>query len=197
MWVKQLLISINSRGITGTLKWGVDGYFKINNFIIFFRDLSIPIIKKNRLDVDIIKMSAFEIKQLRENFNDLPFEFFCDESHGFTHCYVAFIGNNPAAIHWLVVPGERSRFLHLKEGDVELNYTVVLPRFRGKRIAEHLMEYIIHDAARNNHKRIFCVAHVSNIPQYKPMLRLGFLPVECLTHFFIWRPKAKLNYLKQ
>ena len=58
------------------------------------------------------------------------------------------------------------------------------------------MAFIINDALKKNYKRMFGVVHVSNIPQYKPMLRLGFSPVECLTHVFLWRPKAKLIYVK-
>lgn len=197
IFLKQVINSLKSRGFLGTLEWGFDGYLKVNNFILFFRDLSVPVkLSALRTDVEIKELSAEEMKSLRTKFKNLPFEFYCDESQGFKHCYVAFIGGHPAAIHWLVRPEETSRFLNLGEGDVELNYNVVLPQYRGQRLAEYLMAFIIDDAFKKNFKRIFGVVHVSNIPQYKPMLRLGFNPVECLTHFFVWRPKAKLHYVK-
>lgn len=197
MLLNEFKNSFMSRGVLGTLKWGYYGFLKVNNFIVFYRDISLPIDSRFlREDIEIRNVSLLDLKRIRINYDKLPFEFYCDETQGFQNCYVAFYEGRPAAIHWLVRPGEKSRFLNLEAGDVELNYNVVVPQFRGKRLAETLMAFIISDALKKGMKRIFGVVHVSNIPQYKPMLRLGFTPVECLTHFFVWRPKATLRYVK-
>jgi len=197
MFFNQIANSIKSRGLFGTLKWGYDGYLKVNNFIVFCRDLAVPVdMRLVKPGIEMKEMSLLELRCLRAQNDRLPVEFYCDETKGFKYCYLAFIDDHPAAIYWLVRPEEKSRFLILRDGDLELNYAVVLPQYRGNRIAESLMGFILNDACSKGFKRIFSVIHVSNIPQYKPMLRLGFLPVECLTHFFVWRPKATLRYLK-
>lgn len=197
MICKQIANSVKSRGLFGTLKWGYDGYFKVNNFIVFCRDLTVPVdMRLIKPDLEMKEVPLLELQRLRTKNDRLPFEFYCDETNGFKYSYLAFIDGYPAAIYWVVRPEEKSRFLNLRVGDLELNYAVVLPRYRGNRIAESLMGFILNDACSKGFKRIFAVIHVSNIPQYKPMLRLGFLPVECLTHFFVWRPKATLRYLK-
>lgn len=198
MRLETLNNSLMSRGLWGTLQWAYYGYLKVNNFIVFYRDPSLPVdLRLLGKDIEMKNVSLSELRRLRGQHDRLPFEFYCDETQGFKNCYVAISEGHLAAIHWLVGPGENSRFLNLTTGDVELNYNTVLPQFRGRRLAEMLMSFIINDSFNIGVERIFGVVHVSNIPQYKPMLRLGFTPVECLTHFFIWRPKATLRYAKR
>ena len=111
--------------------------------------------------------------------------------------FVALVKGKIAAIDWVVYPGEYSRFLNIKEGDVELNYNTVLPRYQGKGISGKLKAYIIMDCIKEKHKRMFCVVNVDNIPQYKLLIRLGFEPVEVLTHHGFKRPKASLRYVNK
>jgi len=188
--------SLTSRGLYGTIHWIFHGYFVFNNFIVFYRNLENPVQAPAPSDgVEIKKLSLDALCSIRKGRNDLPVEFFCDKTHGLTTPFVALVEGELAAIHWLVQPGETSRFLSLSEGDIELNLNTVLPEFRGNRLAELLMVELLTDCKNNNLKRMFGVVHVSNIPQYKQMMRLGFEPVEHLTHFAFYRPKATLRYV--
>lgn len=190
--------SLKSRGIWGTLRWFYYGYFKVNNFIVFYKNLDQPVDNLTKdISLKCIKGSIETLKRIREQERAvLPIEFYSDIVHELSTPYLAFFNDNIAAIHWLVYPVERSRFLELsREGDIEINYNTVLPEYRGRRIAQSLMCFMIHSCQEDGLKRMFGVVHVSNIPQYKPMLRLGFEPIEVLTHFGINRPKASLKYL--
>ena len=194
---KYLIRSFKSRGFYGTLSVMFHGYLKFNKFIVFCKNLSKPFDSQFKNDfIQIKKISINDLKLLRGKEAKLPIEFYCDVSHKFSAPYIALVGGKLAAIYWLVFRGENSRFLELKNGDVELNYSTVLPQFRGERLGEMIMAFIIHSCNDTNLKRIFGVVNVNNIPQYKPMLRMGFEPVEVLTHFGFHRPKATLRYVK-
>ena len=195
---KNLLQSFKSRGVYGTLRWIFYGYFTVNKFIVFYRNLKRPLDYHHKdHSVRLCRISISDLTSLRNQEEKLPVEFYCDLTHHFSTAYVAIVDGKLAAIQWLVYPGEMSRFLNLKNGDVELNYNTVLPEFRGRRLAKVLMAFVIKSCTEElNFKRMFEVVNVNNIPQYKLMLRLGFEPVEVLTHFGFNRPKATLEYVK-
>lgn len=199
MWsTKKLLQSFKSRGVYGTLRWIFYGYFTVNKFIVFYRNPKKPLDYTHKdHPVQLRRISISDLTSLRNQEEKLPVEFFCDITHNFSTAYVALCDAKVIAIQWLVYPGDTSRFLNLKDGDVELNYNTVLPQFRGRRLAEVLTAFVIKSCTKElNLKRIFEVVNVNNIPQYKPMLRLGFEPIEVLTHFGFYRPKATLKYVK-
>jgi GNAT superfamily N-acetyltransferase len=190
--------SVKSRGVLGTLRWIAVGPLRVNNFLVFHIDLRKPFSPTPVPETLELKCSSVEeLKRLRSGRDDLPVEFYCDETHGFTKPFLAFSGGEMAAIHWLVMPGQRSRFLDMKPGDVELNYNTVLPPFRGKRIAQILMSYLVSWSASQGHQHMFGVVHAANIPQFKQMLDMGFRPVEVVSHFGLSRPKATLEFVKR
>jgi len=194
--IRKIVRSLNSRGLGGTLLWFIFGYFSINKFIVFYLNLEKPFEPSQPgPSVKISKISIDTLNLIRAGAKDLPIEFYCDETHGFTIPYVAEVDGEIAAIHWLVKPGEKSRFLELGAGDLEMNFNTVLPKFRDKRLAELLMAKLISSCSGGDFKRMFGVVHVSNVPQYKQMIRLGFEPVEVVTHFGMYRPKATLRYV--
>jgi len=195
--IKQLSQSLKSRGTYGTLRWVYYGYLTVNKFIVFYKDLQNSF-SWPRYDssIKLLRISLEDLESLRHEHKILPIEFYCDITHRFNTPYIALVNGKVAAIYWLVYPGEASRFLELGDGDVELNYSTILPEYRGRGLAQLLMAYIIESCKEQNLKRMFGVVNVSNIPQYKPMLRLGFEPVEVLTHFGFNRPKATLRYIK-
>jgi len=91
---------------------------------------------------------------------------------------------------------EYSRFLVLGEGDAEYNYSFVLPQYRGRRLAARLIAFMIKICQQQGQRRLFAVVSATNIPQFKQMLDMGFVPVEALTHFGTRRPKATLEYVR-
>lgn len=189
--------SVRTRGIVGTIKWAFSGYVKVNNFIVFHRPAGLPPAMPANPALSFSTGSLEALQDLRRGRDDLPFEFYCDEVFGFREPYLAFYEDELAAIHWLVRRGEPSRFLTLGEGDAELNYNTVLPRFRGKRIAQALMTHLIRASHARGDARLFGVVHVSNIPQWKQMIDLGFEPVDVVVHFGPFRPKASMRYVRR
>lgn len=194
---RQLKQDVQSEGLLGTLKLFVEGYLKVNSFLVFHLDLTKPFIAPPAPEGIVLRLGSLaELHELRKGRSDLPVEFFCDEVFDFRLPFLAFVEGELAGIHWLVGPGEPSRFLSLGVGDVELNYNTVLPQFRGRRLAQLLMAYLIASAREAGHRRMFGIVHVQNVPQFKPMLDLGFRPVETITHFAYRRPKATLKFVK-
>jgi len=195
--LSSLLLSFKSKGPIATLKVVYNGYFVVNKFIVFYRDLSREL---EVIDVDpsitLRQVTLSELDALRRTCAALPPDFYCDLSHKFKTPCVALVDGKLAAILWIVSPEEHSRFLELKSGDVEYNYSYVLPEFRGKRLAGLLISFMINLCQQRGLKRMFAVVSATNIPQFKQMLDLGFVPVEALTHFGLKRPKATLEYVK-
>lgn len=194
--IQYLLSSLRARGLKGTLRESFLTFIWVNHFLVFYKKLqgSPKNIQKPE-NVLFRAVTLQELEKLRSNLK-LPVEFYCDKSHGFKTPFLAFVNNEVAAIHWVVKKGEYSRFLNLNEHDLELNYNTVISQYRGFRLAEMLMSTIIESYSNSAYKRIFGVVNAENIAQYKPMLRIGFEPVEVLTHFGTHRPKATLRYLK-
>lgn len=193
----NFVTSLRSRGVLETARNIYIGFLKVNSFLVFHLDLRKPQPASEPVEGITLRLASIEeLCALRQGMKDLPFEFFCDKTFGFTHPFLAFVNGELAAIHWLVMPGEFSRFLTLGRGDVELNYNTVLPAYRGKRLAQLLMTYVVKWAKDQGNDRMFGIVHVVNIPQFKPMLDMGFRPVETLTHFAVFRPKATLKYVK-
>lgn len=196
MQLHKLIQSVTSRGCGGTLKWIFRSYFTVNEFIVFCKELNKPFYYDfNNQSTIIRKLSLTEYRIIRGNKKNLPVEFYSDQLYNFHNPFVAFVNGDLAAVHWLVLPGEMSRFLMIKDKDVEINYNTVLPKFRGMGLAEKLMAFMILYCCEKGYNRMFGVVNVSNIPQYKQMIRLGFEPIEVLVHFGLHRPKAKLRYI--
>lgn len=194
---RYFLTTIKSNGFYNTAKILLSGYLKINKFIVFYKNLENPFNWSVPMsDVEFHKISLEDLRLLRKERKKLPIQFFCDISHNFSTPYIAYIQGQLAAIDWVVYPGEYSRFLDLKENDVELNYNAVLPKFQGKGLSKLLKALIIKDCIQMGRKRMFVVVNVENIPQYKLLIRLGFEPVEVVTHFGWSRPKATLKFVK-
>jgi len=195
--ISYLIQELKSSGIRRTVNEFITGYFTVNHFIVLYRNLKKPVNSEfKRKEIEMRKISLSELQSLRKDMPDLPMQFYCDEIYNFSTPFIAFIDGKLAAIHWVVLPGETSRFLNMKEGDVELNYNTVLPQYRGSRVAGELIMYIIKSYTDSDSKRMFGICNVLNIPIWKQAQNAGFEPVEILTHFGFYRPKATLEYAK-
>lgn len=85
----QILTSIKTRGILGTLRWIRYGYLRVNKFIVFHKNLT----HEFELDLSVypyenIKLEVTSLKQLdsiRNEKQDLPIEFFLRHHPPFLH----------------------------------------------------------------------------------------------------------------
>ena len=202
---KFFLNTLRDKGAYRTIKIIISSYFKMNKFIVFYKNLEKPFNGathdssndlSNDSSIEFVKISLKDLNMLRKKEKQQPVQFYCDISFKSTTPFVALINGKIAAITWGVDPGEYSNFLNLEKGDVELHYTLVLSEFEGKGLSMLLKSFAIKNYIKENRKRMFAVTNVNNIANYKLMIRLGFEPVEVLTHFAFNKPKATLKYVK-
>ncbi len=193
--VRYLLAEMRANGVLAALDLLWVSLFKRNVFQVLALDLSAPrpaIAPRSGIEVRLLSIA--ELRELRSQAGTLSIDFHGDELFGYTHPFVAFVDQKVAAIMWIVLPGQPSRFLDLQEGEVEINYLAVIPEFRGQRLGQYLMAHQVQWAADANHRRMFVVVDAQNIASLKPMLDLGFRPVEALVHIAWHRPKAQLRH---
>ena len=192
---KYLIAKFRANGVLGTLDLLYVSLLKVNIFQVFYINLQKPLrIPTPPPEIEFSQATLDELRRVRGGAKNLSVDYYCDELFGYTLPFFARVDGHIAAIVWLVLPGQACRFLNMREGDVEINYLAVDPAFRGRRMGQFLMGYQIQWAAQAGYKRIFTVPNVQNIPSLKPMLDLGFRPIEALVHFSFRRPKAALTH---
>ena len=182
---KALKYSLKIDGLNTTFQKIYYSLFKFQKFFIFFRnpDRTLPQEIQNDQIINKFSIRNVDLKDLkfiRSKYNNLPSEFYSDIKYGFKTPYMAFMNDEPAAIHWLVRKGEMSRFFDLQIGDIELNYFFVVPKFRGFRLSQGITSVMLSDVYEKGYRRILTAVNINNIAQYKPFIRLGFEPVEIL-----------------
>ena len=121
----------------------------------------------------IVKLKADELSEYRAGKN-LPREFYCDQIHHVTTCYLTLHGDDVAHIYWVYFKGDSSRFLNLSNGVAELNYNTALPKFRGRGLMGKMVSYISHDLQKSGYKKVVGVIHELNPPAIKSVKRAGW-----------------------
>jgi GNAT superfamily N-acetyltransferase len=169
--------------------------FRVNVFQVFYLDLRKPYTPPPVPDDIVVRHATVDdVRALRADGTGRPVDYYCDELFGLTLPFVAEVGGQHAAICWLVTHGQYSRFLDLAPGDLEINYLAVGAAFQGRRLGYLLMGHQIAWAKAQGYQRMLTVPNVENIASLKPMLDLGFRPIEALRHMATLRPKATLAY---
>jgi len=143
MKINMLIQSIKSNGFLKTFNKIIYGYLEVIKFIVFYLNLEDDFVFLDRSGVTVRKLSIEDLNEARVGNSNFSPEFYCDITHGFSTPFVSYVDDKVAAIIWVVYPGESSRFLGLVNGDVEINYSYVLPEFRGENLISHLMSYVI------------------------------------------------------
>ena len=148
--------------------------FNRNTFILFGTELdkelpSYPL----ELEFRIVKLKPDELSDFRTGKN-LPREFYCDQIHRVTTCYLVLHGDDIAYIHWVYFKGDSSRFLNLSDGVAELNYITVLPKYRGRGLMGKMVSYISHDLQKSGYKKVVSVIHELNPPAIRAIKRAGW-----------------------
>ncbi len=161
-------------GFSSTLRFLVNSLFKVSVFRILSRDLNeeIPDLPLDA-EFHVIKPTLEELDRLRSG-RELPREFYYDQFHGVTKCYVALAGEEIAYIHWIYRKGDPNRFLNLGDGVAELNYNTTLPRFRRRGLAGQMLVFIMWDLQAEGYKKVVGVANKENIAQIKACEKAGW-----------------------
>ena len=148
--------------------------FNRNTFILFGTELDkelppYPIEREFR----IVKPTADELSEHRAG-KSLPREFYYDQIHSVTNCYLVLHGNDIAYINWVYFKGDPSRFLNLSDGVAELNYNTALSKYRGRGLMRKMVSYISHDLQTSGYIKVVSVIHELNPPAIKSVKRAGW-----------------------
>jgi len=192
--LKELSIYIKKKGLNDALKRIYSNYFHILNFILYKRDLNdgftgITLDSKFRCIEGNLELLKRE-RKAREN---LPREFYVDQTHHGKLYYLVYDKDELAYIHWLFRKGEYSKFFKIQdESTIELNYNITLPKFRGNRLQAKTMNYICEDLKNKGYKMVIGAVSTGNILSMKGMARTGLKEFKRVKSYFSLVKKTKV-----
>jgi hypothetical protein len=174
------------------LKFLYYSFFRINKFIIVENDLTKELPELN-IDSDyrVVKPSLDELAKIREE-KDLPREFYYDKIYNAKTCYVVFMGDELAYIHWVLTKGDYNRFLILSDEVAELNYNTTLPKFRGNRLSAKMVAYISKDLKESGYRKALGVIHEDNYQSIRAAESAGFKKIATIKALGPFNRKLKV-----
>jgi len=192
--VRELYIYALKKGLKDTLQRIYSNYFHILTFILYKRELDDGF-SGIMLDGDYrcVEGNLDMLDKLRKERDDLPREFYIDQTHGGRLFYLVYSRDELAYIHWVFRKGEYSRFFDIKdESTVEFNYNITLPKFRGNRLEAKTMNYICEDLRKKGYKRAVGAVSVGNVLSIKGMNRTGLKEFKRVKSYFSFVKKRKV-----
>ncbi len=121
-----------------------------------------------------VSSEASQLHEVRKN-GSLPTEFFADAKSPSAEFYLALSdADKPAYIHWVFDSNCCSTFLHLRPTQVEINYVVTLPSYRGNRLCRFLVACTLADYIHKGAKQFLAVVHADNIASLRAFEQSGF-----------------------
>jgi hypothetical protein len=192
--LRELYIYALKKGLKDTLHRLYSNYFHILTFILYKRDLDDGFLGI-MLDGDYkcIMGNLDLLVKVRKARNDLPREFYIDQTHGGKLFYLVYFRDALAYIHWIFRKGEYSRFFDIQdETTVEFNYNTTLPKFRGSRLQAKTMNYICEDLKKKGYKRVLGAVAVTNVLSIKGMNRTGLKEFKRVKSYFSFVKKTKV-----
>lgn len=177
------------------LRMVYNGFFRINTFVIYEKilDDSVIPITLNPM-YKIIKPTLEELNSIRKN-RELPREFYYDQFHGVKNCYVVLYKDQPVYIHWVYKKGDPNRFLKLDEDVGEFNYNTTLPEFRGQKLMEKAIIYMMNDLKNDGFKKVVGVVNILNPAATKSVIAVGFKEVRKIKTIGYFNKKYTISKL--
>lgn len=161
------------RGVAGYSKFVYYSFLRTNIFIVFVHDCCDSFDKaglSSRLKFIRNDFEELNSKRVRD---DLPKEFYCDQTHHAQDFLLGLWEEKAAYIHWIFLDGTQTRFLNLGGGCAEICYMMTLPDFRGQRICSQAIAHTVQVLSSEGVRKVFCVVHDKNIASIKAVLRAG------------------------
>jgi len=192
--LRELYIYALKKGLKDTLQRIYSNYFHVLTFILYKRELDDGF-SGIMLDQDYrcVEGSLDLLNRERKARNDLPREFYIDQTHGGKLFYLVYRKDELAYIHWIFRKREYSRFFDIQdETTVEFNYNTTLPKFRGNRLQAKAMNYICEDLRKKGYKRVLGAVAVSNVLSIKGMNRTGLKEFKRVKSYFSFVKKTKV-----
>lgn len=122
--------------------------------------------------------SAVEnLKRLRDVTPGLPVEFYRDQVDAIERCFLACVGNRPAAIAWAYDHSKPAHFLRMSPGDAEIRSVYSLAEFRGRGLAKAVILAACRSLFHDGFQNIYAVIHFRNEASRRAFQSVGFTKV--------------------
>lgn len=172
--IKELCLFTKKKGLKSTVERVYRNYFHIISFVLYKKELTgtctgialDPVFNCLQGNIDLLQRE-------RSERDDLPREFYIDETHGATTIfYLVYFKDELAGIYWVFRKGEYSRFFSIQdESTVELNYIFTLPAFRGNRLQAKAINFICKDLKEKGYGKVVVAVSSTNILSIKGLNR--------------------------
>lgn len=129
------------------------------------------------------------LKQLRDATPGLPVEFYRDEVDGIESCFLARIGDRPAAIAWAYDHTKPAHFLRMSPGEAEIRSVYSLAEFRGRGLAKTVIAAACRSLFHNGFQHIYAVIHFRNEASLRAFRSIGFTKVAELNRPPLFGPR--------
>jgi GNAT superfamily N-acetyltransferase len=142
-----------------------------------------------------IQAGVEALRRLRQGTSLLPDEFYCEDRPGFVQCFCAVSDGLLAGIIWVLEGHNASRYIALREGEVELGYLHVLEAMRGRGIAKHLYWRAAVDCLSNGAQAVYAAIAAENHPSRKAAQAIGFKKIAEIRRTTLWGAKFRTESL--
>ncbi len=184
--IRELYVYYKKKGLRETVHRIKSRYFSINTFLLYKRNL-----KDNfsgimpDSDYRCVEGNMQLLIEARKIRDDLPREFYIDETHGGKVFYIVYWQDEIVYIHWIFRNGEYSRFFNIQDkSTVEINYMMTIPKFRGKRIQAKAINSTCEDLKEKGVSTVICAVSDGNTNSIKGLLRTGLKEFKRVKSYF-------------
>lgn len=163
--------SLYGDSISSYFKFFYISFFRCNIFLIMNMNVSKY---DSSIDLDGFSYSQdMEILRYFRRNKNLPKQFYMDKLKGLKRVCIVLKGEDIVHIHWVVFPGDFSRFLKISPRHAEINYVLTLPEYRNLKIFRKALCKTINSLQNDNIDRIFAVIHSQAIASIKAFESVG------------------------
>ena len=188
----ELFVYYRKKGLRDTLNRVRSRYFTVLTFIHYRRDLREPF--DGLLpgpDSEVVTGTPVILERERKDRQDLPREFYIDQTHNGKRFYLLYYQGQLAGICWVFTRGEYSRFFTIRqERSCELNYIITLPEFRGKKLSTRFTNYICEDLKHRRFETAVVAISGGNVSSLKTMNDSNFSKWKEVRSIFSFAPKT-------
>jgi GNAT superfamily N-acetyltransferase len=188
--LRQLRLSLGTKGLCETLYWAAYGYLRPNRFLALARDLAAD--GPGPAPAPGAELALWDRARVRAwcaGRRDVPVEFLRDEIDGVRMCAVATVGGDLAGLIWIYRPQHPSRVFRLAADEAELNHGFVRPAYRGRRLFEAILAYACLRLRQEGVRRVYGAVHSINVRSHRSFLAAGFRDIGAVRHFLLFRPR--------
>ena len=171
---KMRVVDASVRSAYGDSPWR---YFKVG-YISFLRvnvyEVLCVATDGYAAPVEGVAVQAWDLDRLRayREGKTLPREFYMDQAKNLLNPWVVLQDDEVVYIAW-EVEKQRSRFLVLGDGEVEISHSLTLPAHRRKGLHRKAFVSLIEEMGKRGCERVFAVVHNENVNSLCSLKAIG------------------------